>query len=94
MDFAIPQDLEDDYAELVAFIEAEIKPLERENMQYFDRRREFARTDLDNLTFRDPTALYGSTISVARHRRGHSSKASKAPTPADGNVEIIVSGCT
>src|SRR3546814_2087831 len=31
-----------------AFIEAEIKPLERENMQYFDRRREFARTDLDN----------------------------------------------
>ena len=24
----------------------------------------------------------------------HSSKASKAPTPADGNVEMIVSGCT
>jgi acyl-CoA dehydrogenase len=31
-----------------AFIEAEIKPLEAENMQYFDRRREFARTDLEN----------------------------------------------
>ncbi|HPY23589.1 MAG TPA: acyl-CoA dehydrogenase family protein, partial [Mycobacterium sp.] len=31
-----------------AFIEAEIAPLEREHMQYFDRRREFARTDLDN----------------------------------------------
>jgi alkylation response protein AidB-like acyl-CoA dehydrogenase len=31
-----------------AFIEAEIKPLERENMQYFDQRRENARTDWDN----------------------------------------------
>jgi len=30
------------------FIETEIAPLERANMQYFDRRREFARTDLDN----------------------------------------------
>lgn len=30
-----------------AFIEAEIKPLERQHMQYFDRRREFARTDLE-----------------------------------------------
>ena len=27
MDFTIPQDLEDYYAELVAFIEAEINPL-------------------------------------------------------------------
>jgi len=31
-----------------AFIEAEIKPLERENPQYFDQRRENARTDWDN----------------------------------------------
>jgi alkylation response protein AidB-like acyl-CoA dehydrogenase len=31
-----------------AFIEAEIKPLERENIQYFDQRRENARTDWDN----------------------------------------------
>ncbi|WP_442932374.1 acyl-CoA dehydrogenase family protein [Mycolicibacterium sp. 120322] len=31
-----------------AFIEAEIKPLEQQHMQYFDRRREFARTDLEN----------------------------------------------
>src|SRR4051812_49854350 len=30
------------------FIEAEIKPLERENIQYFDQRRENARTDWDN----------------------------------------------
>ena len=31
-----------------AFIEAEIKPLEREHIQYFDQRREHARTDWDN----------------------------------------------
>jgi alkylation response protein AidB-like acyl-CoA dehydrogenase len=31
-----------------AFIEAEIKPLEREHIQYFDQRRENARTDWDN----------------------------------------------
>ena len=35
-------------AEMDEFIEAEIKPLERANMQYFDRWREFARTDPDN----------------------------------------------
>src|SRR4051812_24888140 len=31
-----------------AFIEAEIKPLERDHIQYFDQRREYARTDWDN----------------------------------------------
>jgi alkylation response protein AidB-like acyl-CoA dehydrogenase len=31
-----------------AFIDAEIKPLEREHIQYFDHRREHARTDWDN----------------------------------------------
>src|SRR5438034_7067891 len=30
------------------FIEAEIKPLERDHIQYFDQRREHARTDWDN----------------------------------------------
>ena len=48
MDFAIPQDITRKLAELDAFIEHEIKPLERENMQYFDHRRENARTDWDN----------------------------------------------
>ena len=47
MDFTLPEHLPPLLAEMDAFIEAEIKPLERENMQYFDRRREFARTDLD-----------------------------------------------
>ena len=47
MDFTLPEHLPGVLAEIDAFIEAEIKPLERENMQYFDRRREFARTDID-----------------------------------------------
>ena len=47
-DFSVPEHLPALLAEMDAFIEAEIKPLEREHMQYFDRRREFARTDLEN----------------------------------------------
>ncbi len=48
MDFELPEHLPPLLAEMDAFIEAEIKPLEREHMQYFDQRREFARTDIDN----------------------------------------------
>ena len=48
MDFELPKDITDKLAELDAFIEAEIKPLERENMQFFDHRREHARTDWEN----------------------------------------------
>jgi alkylation response protein AidB-like acyl-CoA dehydrogenase len=47
VDFALPDHLPGLLAEMDAFIEAEIKPLEADNMQYFDRRREFARTDLE-----------------------------------------------
>jgi alkylation response protein AidB-like acyl-CoA dehydrogenase len=47
VDFTLPEHLPALLAEMDAFIEAEITPLERDNMQYFDRRREFARTDLD-----------------------------------------------
>ncbi len=48
MDFEIPREISDKLAELDAFIEREIKPLEEENRQYFDRRREWARTDWEN----------------------------------------------
>lgn len=48
MDFTLPDHLPGLLAEMDAFIEAEIKPLERENIQYFDQRREHARTDWDN----------------------------------------------
>ena len=48
MDFTLPEHLPGLLDEMDAFIEAEIKPLEREHMQYFDQRREYARTDWDN----------------------------------------------
>lgn len=49
MDFAIPADLTAYLAELDAFIEAEIKPLEAQddNIRFFDHRREYARTDFE-----------------------------------------------
>jgi acyl-CoA dehydrogenase len=47
MDFDLPRELTDYLAELDAFIEAEIKPLEQanDNIRYFDHRREYERTD-------------------------------------------------
>ena len=50
MDFAVPADLTAYLAELDAFIDAEIRPLEQadDNIRFFDHRREHARTDWDN----------------------------------------------
>jgi alkylation response protein AidB-like acyl-CoA dehydrogenase len=48
MDFELPREITDKLAELDAFIEAEIKPLERDHIQFFDHRRENARTDWDD----------------------------------------------
>ena len=48
MNFEIPADIRSKLAELDEFIEKEIRPLEREHMQYFDKRREWARTDWEN----------------------------------------------
>ena len=50
MDFDLPEDLKAYLAELDAFIEAEIKPLQAadDNERFFDHRREWARTDFDH----------------------------------------------
>ena len=50
MDFALPRDLVDYLAELDAFIEAEIRPLEQadDNIRFFDHRREWARTNFED----------------------------------------------
>src|SRR5436309_10568317 len=48
MDSAIPAEIVSYLAALDAFIEREIKPLEAEHPQYFDHRREHARTDWDD----------------------------------------------
>jgi len=49
VDFTIPAEITSYLAELDAFIEKEIKPLERENdnIRFFDHRREWARTDFE-----------------------------------------------
>jgi acyl-CoA dehydrogenase len=61
MDFDIPADLAAYVAELDAFIEAEIRPLEQQddNIRFFDHRREDARTDWERggLPNRDWEAL-------------------------------------
>jgi len=48
MDFQIPSEIEAYLKELDAFIEREIKPLEDANRQFFDHRREHARTNWDD----------------------------------------------
>ncbi len=48
MDFELPEELVAYLAELDAFIDAEIAPLEAENIQYFDHRREHARTNWED----------------------------------------------
>lgn len=48
MDFDLPSAVMAKLAELDAFIDTEIKPLERAHPQYFDHRREYARTDWEN----------------------------------------------
>jgi acyl-CoA dehydrogenase len=48
MDFELPAEIRAKLAELDAFIDRVIKPLERRNMQFFDHRREYARTDWVN----------------------------------------------
>jgi acyl-CoA dehydrogenase len=48
MDFSIPAEIQATLRSLDDFIEREIKPLERANMQFFDHRREHARTNWDD----------------------------------------------
>jgi acyl-CoA dehydrogenase len=45
MDLSVPPEINDLLARLDAFIERDIKPLEEENIRFFDHRREWARTD-------------------------------------------------
>jgi acyl-CoA dehydrogenase len=47
MDMSLPADVTRFIADLDAFIDAQIVPIEQANPEYFDHRREFSRTDLD-----------------------------------------------
>jgi acyl-CoA dehydrogenase len=44
----VPPDIQSLLGDIDAFIEREIRPLQDEHPQYFDHRREFARTDIEN----------------------------------------------
>src|SRR5262245_19251015 len=48
MDFTIPADIQRMLDALDDFIAREIAPLQREHLQYFDQRREWARTDWEH----------------------------------------------
>ena len=66
MDFALPEHLPGLLADMDDFIEREIAPLQAENMQYFDQRREHARTDWDNDGI--PTAEWEDLLIEMRRR--------------------------
>ena len=48
MNYNVSSEINKKLKELDEFIEREIKPLERDNLQFFDYRREHARTDWEN----------------------------------------------
>lgn len=68
MDFDIPSELSDYLAELDAFIDREIVPLERDNdnIRFFDHRREDARTDWDRGGL--PSAEWEELLAETRRR--------------------------
>ncbi len=74
MDFTLAPELTAYLAELDAFIEAEIKPIEQrdDNMRFFDHRREYARTDWEagGLPKHEWEALLGEAREVA-DKAGH-----------------------
>ncbi len=68
MDFNLSSDLVAYIAELDAFIESEIRPLERQddNIRFFDHRREYERTDWDNQG--QPKHEWEALLAEARRR--------------------------
>jgi alkylation response protein AidB-like acyl-CoA dehydrogenase len=66
VDFTLPEHLPRLLAEMDEFIEKEIAPLQSEHMQYFDHRREFARTDWENGGI--PSETWESVLDEMRRR--------------------------
>lgn len=79
MDLTIPADVTRFLGELDAFIEREIRPLEAENPDLFDHRREFARTDVERGGI--PTARLRELLAEAR-RRADAAGFYRYPLPA------------
>lgn len=66
VDWTIPKDIQDFLVRLDAFIDQEITPLEREHPEYFDHRREYARTDWERDGF--PKQQWRELLLEARRR--------------------------
>jgi alkylation response protein AidB-like acyl-CoA dehydrogenase len=66
MDFDIPQDIRNLLREIDLFVERELVPLEQANPQFFDYRREHARTDWARGGI--PSAEYEAVVREARNR--------------------------
>lgn len=65
MDFAVPDEIDELLDELDEFIESEIVPLEEENEEFFDHRREDARTNWEDGT---PTEEWEQLLEEQRRR--------------------------
>jgi acyl-CoA dehydrogenase len=66
VDFTIPADISELLASLDRFIDREIVPLQRDNPELFDHRREFTRTDVERGGV--PTARWHELLAEARRR--------------------------
>jgi alkylation response protein AidB-like acyl-CoA dehydrogenase len=66
LDFDIPDDTRQLLREIDAFVERELVPLEQANPQFFDHRREFARTDFERGGI--PAKDYEDVVLEARRR--------------------------
>jgi len=64
MDMSIPEDVTAFIADLDRFIDAEIRPIEEANPEYFDHRREFSRTDVERGGI--PTRRWRELVTQAR----------------------------
>ncbi|EWT07786.1 acyl-CoA dehydrogenase [Intrasporangium chromatireducens Q5-1] len=79
MDWSIPEDVTTFVKHLDDFIEREIKPLEDEHPQFFDHRREYARTDWERDGF--PTKAWRELLQEMR-RRADAAGFFRYPLPA------------
>src|ERR1700745_4539376 len=82
MDFSIPADIAAFIAEMDAFIERELRPLEQadDNIRFFDHRREDARTDWERGGL--PNAEWEALLREAR-RRADAAGHYRYPFPAE-----------
>jgi alkylation response protein AidB-like acyl-CoA dehydrogenase len=76
---SVPNDVEQLLADIDAFIDSELVPLERKNPELFDHRREFTRTDMERGGI--PTVRWREMLAEAR-RRSIAAGFYKYPFPA------------